>query len=185
MRTLPEFDFTLNLAESNLNKLNFDKSDAPSHLSMLVTANFRGNNIDNLFGEIKLLNSTIRKNNSQLELYDFSLKAFIENNKPAISLRSDFMDADLRGYYEFGEIGNVIKKTLSTLVPSRFKAPENVKDQSKNEFTFNLSFKNTDKINNFFKTGILLAEKSYLNGSFQKDGVINISINCRKLKLQK
>ena len=70
---LPEFDFTLNLAESNLYKLNFDKADTTSRLSMLATANFRGNNIDNLFGEIKLLNSTIRKHNSKLELYDFSL----------------------------------------------------------------------------------------------------------------
>ena len=56
-----------------------------------------------------------------------------------------------------------------------------VKDQSKNEFTFNLSFKNTDKINNFFKTGVLLAEKSYLNGSLQNDSIININANAKSL----
>ncbi len=181
---LPEFDFTLNLAESNLNKLNFDKSDTTSRLSMLATANFRGNNIDNLFGEIKLLNSTIIKHNNKLELYDFTLKAFNENNKPAISLRTDFVDADLRGYYEFGEIGNVMKKALASLMPSKFKAPK-VKNKSKNEFTFNLSFKNTDKINNFFKTGILLADKSSLNGLFYKDSVININANAKSLNYRK
>lgn len=177
---LPEFDFTLNLAESNLNKLNFDKADTTSRLSMLATANFRGNNIDNLFGEIKLLNSTIRKHNNKLELYDFTLKAFNENNKPAISLRTDFVDADLRGYYEFGQIGKVIKTALASLFPSKFKAPV-VKNQSKNEFTFNLSFKNTDKINNFFKTGVILAEKSSLNGWFHNDSVININANAKSL----
>jgi hypothetical protein len=177
---LPEFDFTLNLAESNLYKLNFDKADTTSRLSMLATANFRGNNIDNLFGEIKLLNSTIIKHNNKLELYDFTLKAFNENNKPAISLRTDFVDADLYGYYEFGQIGKVIRTALATLFPSKFKAPA-VKNQSKNEFTFNLSFKNTDKINNFFKTGVLLAEKSILNGSLHNDSVINISANAKSL----
>ena len=177
---LPEFDFTLNLAESNLYKLNFDKADTTSRLSMLATANFRGNNIDNLFGEIKLLNSTIRKHNSKLELYDFSLKAFNENNKPAISLRTDFVDADLRGYYEFGQIGMVIKKALAALFPSKFKAPA-IKDYSKNEFTFNLSFKNTDKINNFFKTGVLLAEKSFLNGSLNNDSIIIITAGAKSL----
>jgi len=177
---LPEFDFTLNLAKSNLNKLNFDKADTTSHLSMLATANFKGNNIDNLFGEIKLLNSTIIKHNNKLELYDFTLRAFNENNKPAISLRTDFVDADLRGYYKFGEIGNVMKTAMASLMPSKFKAPK-VKNQSKNEFTFNLSFKNTDKINNFFKTGILFAEKSSLNGSFYKDSVINIKVNSKSL----
>ena len=58
---LPEFDFTLNLAEANLYKLNFDQKDTTSSLSMLLTSNFKGNNIDNLDGEIKLLNSRIKK----------------------------------------------------------------------------------------------------------------------------
>jgi hypothetical protein len=49
-KELPEFDFTLNLAESNLYNLNFDKADSTARLSALLTANFRGNNIDNLFG---------------------------------------------------------------------------------------------------------------------------------------
>jgi len=178
---LPEFDFTLNLAESNLYKLNFDKTDPTSYLTMLVTANFRGNNIDNLFGEIRLLNSTIRKHGNRLELYDFSLKAFNESSKPAISLRTDFVDADLRGYYNFREIGNVLKTALATLAPSRFKAPDELKDQSVNEFTFSLNFKNTDKINNFFRTGLILAEKSSVNGSFIRDSVINIAANAKSL----
>jgi hypothetical protein len=176
---LPEFDFTLNIAEANLNKLNLDKADTTSHLAMLATANFRGNNIDNLFGEIKLLNSTLRKYNNKLDLYDFSLKAFNENNKPAISIRTDFVDADLRGYYEFGEIGNVMKTALSSLMPSKFKAPKPIKKQSKNRFTFSLNFKNTDKINKFFKTGILFAEKSSVNGAFYQDSVININANSK------
>jgi len=177
---LPEFDFTLNLAESNLNKLNFDKADTTSRLSMLATANFRGNNIDNLFGEIKLLNSTIRKHNNKLELYDFTLKAFNENNKPAISVRTDFIDADLRGYYEFGQIGKVINRALASLFPSKFNAPDE-KIPSKNEFTFNLSFKNTDKINNFFKTGLLLADKSTLTGMLHNDTIINIYASAKSL----
>jgi hypothetical protein len=39
---LPEFDFTLNLANANLQKLNFDKNDTTSALSALLTANFKG-----------------------------------------------------------------------------------------------------------------------------------------------
>ncbi len=178
---VPEFDFTLNLAESNLYRLNFDRNDSTSHLAMLVTANFRGNNIDNLFGEIRLINSTIRKYGNRLELYDFSLKAFNESNKPAISLKTDFVDADLRGYYNFGEIGNVLRTALARLAPSKFKAPQLSKNQSGNQFTFNLNFKNSDKINNFFRTGLILAEKSIINGSFYSDSLINISLNARSL----
>ena len=174
--TLPEFDFTLNLAGANLYKLNFVHADSIANLAMLVTANFRGNNIDNLFGEIRLLNSTLVKNNDKLELYDFSIKAFNEDSKPAISLRTDFLDADLRGYYEFGEIRNVIKRALASLMPSRFDNPAPVKNHKKNAFTFALNFKNTDKINRFFRTGILMSDKSIINGKFFQDSILNITV---------
>ncbi len=71
---LPEFDFTLNLSEANLYKLNFDKADTTAYIAMLATANFKGNNIDNLFGEIRLLNSTIRKYNNKLESVQLLIK---------------------------------------------------------------------------------------------------------------
>lgn len=178
---LPEFDFTLNLAKSNLHNLNFDKTDTTAQLAMLLTANFKGNNIDNLYGEIKMLNSTFKKYGKELDLYDFSLKAFTENNKPAISLRTDFADADLRGYYNFGEISKVLKKALSSLMPSRFPATQAGRDQIKNNFVFTINFKNTDKINNFFKTGLLVADKSRLNGSFFPDSIIRINLVAKKL----
>jgi hypothetical protein len=178
---LPEFDFTLNVSEANLYKLNFDKADTTAYIAMLATANFKGNNIDNLFGEIRLLNSTIRKYNNKLDLYNFSLKAFTENNKPAISLRTDFVDADLRGYYEFGEIGYAVKSALASLMPSRFKAPVSEKGHPGNDFNFSLNFKNTDKINNFLKTGLLLSDKSSVTGTIFQDSIILINANAKML----
>jgi hypothetical protein len=171
---LPEFDFTLNLAKADLYKLNFDKSDTTASISMLVTSNFKGSNIDNLDGEIKLLNSTLRKYSKTLELYDFSLRTFTENNKPAISLRTDFADADLRGYYNFAGLGVAFKSALSSLMPSRFPVPVNRNELIRNNFTFNVSLKNSDKINNFFRTGILISEKSRLDGLIFPDSIIRI-----------
>jgi hypothetical protein len=107
-RKLPEFDFTMNLLKSDLYKLNIDKSDTSASLTMLITANFIGNSIDNLDGEIKLLNSKYRRHNSTLDIYDFAIKTFTQNKTPSISLRTDFLDADLYGKYNFGEIAGTI-----------------------------------------------------------------------------
>ena len=49
--SLPEFNFSLNLNDANLHLLNFDKADSSSSLSLLMTADFKGNNIDNLSGK--------------------------------------------------------------------------------------------------------------------------------------
>lgn len=178
---LPEFDFTLNMANANLHRLNFEKSDTSSRLSMLLTANFRGNSIDNLFGEIKMLNSTIIRHNSKLELYDFSLKAFNDSNKPAISLRTDFVDAELRGYYNFGAVGNVVKSAMATLIPAEFTPPPPVKGEARNDFRITANFKNTDKINDFFNTGVHFSPGTSINGIFTQDSLIFISAKSSSL----
>jgi hypothetical protein len=171
--TLPEFDFTLNLADADLYKLNLDKADTTASLSMLLTSNFRGNSIDNLDGEIKLLNSNIVRQGKNLELYDFSIRTFTRNNKPALSLRTDFVDAELEGYYNFAGLKSMVSNSLSSIMPSLFpvKAPETVND---NNFNFKITFSNTDKLNEFFNTGLKIADDSYIKGSVTPDTVISI-----------
>ena len=180
-RDLPEFDFTLNLPNANLNKLHFDKNDTTSSLSLLLTANFRGSNFDNINGEIKLLNSNIRKHGNLLELYNLSVKTFTENNKPAINLRTDFLDADLRGNYNFSDLATELRRNLAELMPSRFTAPVNKLNSVKNNFNFIVNFKNTDKINNFFQTGLLLSDKSKLTGIIFPDSLIIINGDAKTL----
>ena len=173
--TLPEFDFTLNISDANLYKLNIDKIDTTSAVTLLLTSNFKGSNLDNLDGEIKLINSTLRKYSKSLELYNFSIKTYIENDKPGLRLRSDFVDADINGYYNFSTLFDLFKSTLNRLMPSQFHFNSAKNAPKKNDFTFNINFKNTDKISDFFKTGISISDKSYLKGTIFGDSVINIS----------
>ena len=65
-KQMPQFDFTFDLVRSNLFALNIDKSDTISTLSMLLTANFEGNNIDNLIVEVFLHNASLSLNTKHL-----------------------------------------------------------------------------------------------------------------------
>ncbi|MCU0472186.1 MAG: translocation/assembly module TamB [Bacteroidales bacterium] len=181
---LPEFDFTLNLARADLHDLNLDKIDSTAALSMLLTAKFIGNNIDNLDGEIKLVNMNLKKYENTLELNDFSIRTFSENDQPAINLRTDFVDADLRGYYNFAGLGTLFKSTLSAMMPSLFTSPASRNEPIKNNFAFNIDFKNTDRINNFFRTGILLADNTSLKGSISSDSSMSISGISKSLNIK-
>jgi hypothetical protein len=180
---LPEFDFNMNLSEANLYNLNIDKQDTSARLTILLTSNFRGTNIDNLDGEIRLLNSNYTKYGNTLEMNDYSLKTYIENNKPVLSLRTDIADADIRGYYNFAAIGELVRTSLESIMPSKFPPTAKKKNLKKNNFSFEINFKNTDRINKFFRTGILLADKSYLRGSIFTDSIINISGNSASLSV--
>ncbi len=176
--TLPEFDFTLNLAKANLYALHFDKKDTTSAVTLLLTSNFRGNSIDNLDGEIKLLNSNFIKYGKNLELYDFSIKTYSENDRPVLSLHTDFVDADIKGYYNFSALRNQVRNILSSLMPSRFEASTVNGNGKKNNFTFNINFRNTDKINAFFKTGMLLADKSSISGAVYADSIVTVNADA-------
>ncbi len=178
---LPEFDFTLNLANANLNRLNIDKTDSLSALSMLMTANFKGSNIDNLNGEIRVLNSVLKKSDNKLELYDLSLKASSEGSQPLINLKTDFLSAELRGYYNFARLGNMFRATLASMIPSRFDIPPPVKNQRLNNFIFSVVFKNTDRLNSYFNTGLSMAENTRIDGSVLSDSLISVSLSTEKV----
>lgn len=172
--TLPEFDFTLNLAEANLNKLNIDKSDSTSALSMIMTSNFRGSNIDNLDGEIRLLSSSLTKHGETIELYDFAIRTFFQNNEPVLSLHTDFVDAEIKGEYSFGGLKQTIATVLSSVFPSLSESMSGYQAKGNNDFTFAVNFKNTNRINEFFRTGLMLSEKSFIEGTLITDTVFTV-----------
>jgi hypothetical protein len=181
--TIPEFDFTLNLANADLYKLKIEKKDTTSAVSMLLTANFKGSSIDNLDGEIKLLNSTITKNGKTMDLYDFSVRTYNERSTPVLSLRTDFVNADIRGQYNFKGLKTLMNTTLAGIMPSMF-SPKKSKEHFENNFTFDINFRNTDEINAFMGTGILLADKSYIRGSVTPDTAINITASTPLINIK-
>lgn len=183
-KKLPEFDFNLNIADARLFKLNIDKLDTTASVKMVLSAKFTGNSIDNLDGEIKLLNSKFRKFGNNLELSDFSIRTFTENNKPALSLRTDFVDGDIRGYYNFAALGALLNSTLSTMMPSQFTRSVQRNELKKNNFSFEINFKNTDKINAFFNTGVLVSDKSFLKGTLFTDSLISLRGEAKLLSIK-
>ncbi len=182
-KKLPEFDFTLNIANAKLYNLNLDKKDTSSRVTLLLTSNFRGNSIDNIDGEIRLLNSNLVRYGNNLELYDFSVKTYLSGSKPVLSLRTDFVDADITGSYNFSEFGNLTRYLLAKLMPSKFISASKQKDLKKNNFSFNIRFKNTDEINNFFQTGFLISENSFIEGDIYPDSIIRINGSSKILSI--
>jgi hypothetical protein len=173
--TLPEFNFTLNLAHADLYRLNIDRQDSTSFLSMILTTNFKGNSIDNIDGEIKLLSSSIEKHGTTMELYDFSVRSQIEKNIPVLRLRTDFLNADVKGKYNIKGLASMFKTISASLMPSLNGSLGSIPDDTGvNDFIFEINFRNTDKINEFFRTGILLAEGSTLKGSVRPGNLVTM-----------
>jgi hypothetical protein len=178
-KSMPEFDFTMNLSRADLHRMNLISSDTLFNASALLTASFRGNRTDNIAGEIRLINSTLNNSNGELSIYDFLISALQVDGVNVLKLRSDFADAEVRGRYTFEAIPATIKRVLADLYPSRY--PSAVKEEEDEvpeaDFTLSATIRKIDKLNEFMGTGLSIADGSRINGSLNSDrSEINIAL---------
>jgi len=161
-----EVDFTANIAYANLYALNFDKSDTINTVSFYIRANAQGNSLDNINGEIKLLNSLFTKSNRQIQIYDFSIYAKNSKDSNSLSIRSDFIDADVYGSYQMAEINKSLMKFINSYLPTFVNYEHLAIDDIKNGFHFIVNFKKTKPIFDYFLPEYCIAENTILKGEF-------------------
>lgn len=164
-----DVDFTANIARADLCALNLDKSDSSHTVSFYIKANAQGNSLDNINGEIKLLNSLLTKGSKQIQIYDFSVYAKNSIDSNSLSIRSDFIDADVYGNYKMAEINSSLMKFINTYLPAFVNYEYSYIDDFKNGFNFTVNFKKTKPIFDYFFPQYYIAENTVLEGEFDPD----------------
>ncbi|KPK87185.1 MAG: hypothetical protein AMS27_03225 [Bacteroides sp. SM23_62_1] len=170
--TIPVFDFTANVEKANLYPLNITSVDPTFTMSCLLKANFVGANPDDFDGEIKLVNSLFQRKNKQIQIYDFTLHALQRPDSNHLQLRSDLIDADITGKYNFSIFARAAGKMLDHHFPS---LPLNgayvseQQDDKSNDFQFSIHFKNTFPITDYFYPDLEIARNSRLYGTYRPD----------------
>jgi hypothetical protein len=169
---IPVFDFTANVDKARLYPLNIIHTDPSYTLSCLLKANFIGTNLDDFDGEINLINSLFQREDKQIQIYDFNLHAQHRPDNNRMTLESDLIDAEITGNYNFKSI----KKETVMMFDHHFPAlpydtiqNASITEKDKNDFTFNIHFKNTFPITDFFFPDIEIARNSKFYGSYCPD----------------
>jgi hypothetical protein len=164
--SIPVFNFKANVTDANLFALNINRSDPDFRVSCYLIANARGNSINTLNGEIKVLNSLFVKKQKQLQIYDLSLVAenYSGNNK--LRLRSDFIDADLTGNYELTKISETLKQYFFSCFPSLVDSTKIPDTQLQNSVALQSTIKNVKPLFDFFLPDYGIAENSTISFSY-------------------
>ena len=159
------YDFSANVTQANLYALNIDKSDPEFNVSFYMEANASGSNFADLNGEIKLLNSLFEKKDKQLQVYDFSVQSSNQPGHQSLHLRSDFLEADLTGNYDLGNIGTSFKKLLFAYLPALIDTSNISTSGFNDNFELSILFKNTKPIFDFFIPDYFVDESTTLKAS--------------------
>lgn len=139
---VPVFNFEMQMGKADLRALNLDHKFKQSEISFALNANFTGNNIDNIDGLIHFSKGTYRNENDSVSFDNFDLKTFYEN-EPVLQVRSDFLDADIRGQYQFHNLHYSVKEILAHYLPAAGLAFPTQKTQ--NNFNFKLTLKDINR----------------------------------------
>jgi hypothetical protein len=161
---IPSFRFRASLENVMPDRLNILPNLKDGVITMTIGADFEGDNIDALEGEVTINEGLIFTPHTSLEIDTLSLKAFKEDSVRQITLRSDFLEADLTGEYNFANFRLSFFDMISNFLPALIP-PENKNQTPSNIFKFNVTFNGFDKVIRLFYPDLEVAKKGKLYGT--------------------
>ena len=161
---VPVYKFTADVARARPYYLNLPQSDPNYFASFLIETDLSGRTIDELNGELKLVNSLFEKTDAQIQLYDLTIKARNTPSASLIQVRSDLLDVDLTGQYKLtslpGSFRNLADRYLNVIPNS-----EPLRDTS-HYFVFNADIKHINPILDFFLPTLRIGDRSSISGTY-------------------
>ncbi len=174
--SIPVFNFSAFVPKIDLVKLNFNKVDSISQASFLLTSKFSGSNLDNSMGEVKVLNCIYKNQNGEIKTSDITIVANNTADSKLISLKSEFIEGELRGKYNYANIFSSFSQLIYRYIPAlnpENKKPElvlsGVENPEFNDYIIKLRLRKTQKLLDVISPGFKIAENTSLFGIYNPD----------------
>ena len=139
-----------------------------SELSMSVTADFTGGNLDEMIGSLRIDSLHLHTADEELQLDNFTVSALKQDSGKRLTVSSDFMDADIEGEYSYRTLSASFSRLLGAYLPS-LSPPDRRAGETRNNFSFNVHIRNTDLLAVATGVPIRVYSPSTLTGYFNED----------------
>ena len=177
----PVMDFVANVIEADLVKLNLFSKDTVAKLSSLIEINLKGNQWSNIEGELGVYHSSLETSNHHHYFNDILFTSEKLKEKDVISLRSDFLTANLEGQIDVPNIFNSISEYLNPHFPLISGSSDFIQD-----FEFEIDFINTSDLTKLMIPNLNFEQGSRFYGSFRnRGGGLNLAIESPSFSLGK
>lgn len=145
---IPVYDFTTNITDAYLTKLNLINRDSTAKLTTSADIRMSGRDIDEMTGYIRIGKTEYREINDTITLDSISFTAYSEGDKKRSQFRSDIIDFDMFGTYKRSLLYSDISELIATFIPI---IPVIKSSHQYNlDINYNMTFKKTDEILDVF-----------------------------------
>ncbi|NDV78222.1 translocation/assembly module TamB [Dysgonomonas sp. 511] len=163
----PNMVFKARLKNVHLNNLNLLGNEHNTYLSLNIDADFKGKDIDNAEGYIRLDSLDYIRDDKYFQMKKFLMEITGDQNNRNMNITSDVLKGKIEGIYSFTTLVNSVKQTLSPYLPALIKPNEKKKpDDKTNIFTFNLQIGNTEKLSEAFKLPVTVLSEAKIIGFY-------------------
>lgn len=182
-----QYKFLANVTHANFYMINIEKTDPNYTGSFLVNADISGNKLDEINGNVKLLNSFFSKSDAQIQIYDLNLDLRNDANLNRLKLTSDFADAEVSGHYRLSQLIDEYKILFEHLLPALSDSIPSDNMLSKTELKYIINFKNSTPLFRFFMPDFNVQPKTSVFGEFKRnEGLFSkIHIQSPGVKIKK
>lgn len=172
MGKVPEFNFEAQLQNIRLDSLHLtNKYDTPD-LSASLKANFTGNNIDNLEGDIEISDLSFKTAQDSFLVKNLDIIASGVSSDRHLNIKSDVLNAEISGAYSFKTIVPSIMNTFREYVPALINATQKNLSAEINNFSMQLTIENTERISSTLKLPVTIENQvrllAHYNNSYNK-----------------
>lgn len=181
----PSLNLTSTVAGLNLNSMKLIKKYPGYKLSADISAEIKGFDPSESDGVITIGNLRfISEENPSLTMNNLTLTAAGSTLPSNITLRSDFIDMDIRGSYCFETLVPEIKEILRRSFPTFFPEQElKKKDKRLNDFVIDASIKYSDELNKFLSLPVNVIYPVSLNATVNRpENLISLDIDAPYLQ---
>lgn len=163
-----EFNFTSRLEHFRPDSLNLtDKYQEPD-ISFSLNADFTGNNIDNLEGNIRLDSLSFITAPHSFFLKQLLINATGHSQDRRLTITSDIINGDIAGAYSFTTIAPSLMNTFEKYIPALINTKKKKQQQKvmDNNFTMLLTIENTEAISSTLHLPFTMVNQGRITGHY-------------------
>ncbi len=160
-KKIPEFSFVAEVQNIDFVDLNFVDFEQYASLSAVITSNAKGNNLENLVGDILMKDISYCVLDKELTIDSIALHSEKNEGIRLVEVQSPLISGKLKGKYNFRNIKQSMEIIMAELIPSYNIVPD--ENHVKQNFELNIDVHNFDLIQDFFVERVSISPNTRLD----------------------
>lgn len=177
---LPVFNFKATIKDAKLKALKLYKDSLK--IDAIFSTNFSGTNLNNIQGNLRLQEIVLDNVKGIYHIDSVELQASGLGKDRSLTIKSDILDASIKGQYDLNTIPSYYKALAKKYIPSLKADIVRYSDQI---FQFNLNIKRFEPIAELLVPGLELEDQAIFVGNFDSpNNTATLNGYIKKLKYQ-